>query len=175
MRLRLISAPSNVRLGCLSDALSWRKQISRHLRTFWVLACTQLIGPLIRERDVYLAWSLKRSKAVNGTCQVLGVVGAGHVRGVVWALEQVGRICIIWLEAMWIGIIGVCMHLFARWCRALLGEMRHTYLFSVEGLKTPWNTPQVAYSHFGNGCTHDLIGVCACSWVNSLLRCSGGN
>ncbi|KAF5839415.1 hypothetical protein DUNSADRAFT_817 [Dunaliella salina] len=48
----------------------------------------QLIAPLIRERDVYLAWSLKRSKAVNGTRQVVGVVGAGHVKGVVWALEQ---------------------------------------------------------------------------------------
>lgn len=48
----------------------------------------ELIGPLIRERDVYLAWSLKRSKAVNSTNQVVGVIGAGHVRGVVWALEQ---------------------------------------------------------------------------------------
>ena len=26
----------------------------------------QLLGPLVHERDLYLAWSLKRSKAVNG-------------------------------------------------------------------------------------------------------------
>lgn len=27
----------------------------------------QLLAPLLHERDAYLAWSLKRSKAVNGT------------------------------------------------------------------------------------------------------------
>ena len=26
----------------------------------------QVVGPLLHERDLYLAWSLKRSKAVNG-------------------------------------------------------------------------------------------------------------
>eukprot|EP00798_Chlamydomonas_sp_ICE-L_P005569 gene5568-4203_t len=45
-----------------------------------------LLGPLIHERDMYLAWSLKRSKAVNGASQVVGVVGRGHMRGVVYAL-----------------------------------------------------------------------------------------
>ncbi len=25
-----------------------------------------MVGPLLHERDLYLAWSLKRSKAVNG-------------------------------------------------------------------------------------------------------------
>ena len=34
----------------------------------------QLLGPLIHERDVYLAWSLKRSKAVNGCQRVVGVM-----------------------------------------------------------------------------------------------------
>lgn len=34
----------------------------------------------------YLAWSLKRSKAVNGCKQVVGVVGKGHLRGIVFAL-----------------------------------------------------------------------------------------
>ena len=32
------------------------------------------MGPLIHERDVYLAWSLKRSKAVNGCQRVVGVM-----------------------------------------------------------------------------------------------------
>lgn len=34
----------------------------------------------------YLAWSLKRSKAVNGCQRVVGVIGKGHLRGVVHAL-----------------------------------------------------------------------------------------
>ncbi|GLC40577.1 hypothetical protein PLESTF_001014000 [Pleodorina starrii] len=46
----------------------------------------ELVGPLVTERDLYLAWSLKRSKAVNGAGVVLGVVGRGHLRGVVYAL-----------------------------------------------------------------------------------------
>jgi pheromone shutdown protein TraB len=43
---------------------------------------------LVHERDLYLAWSCKRSKAVNGTRQVVGVVGKGHLRGVVYALKH---------------------------------------------------------------------------------------
>ena len=35
----------------------------------------ELVAPLIAERDLYLAWSLKRSKAVNGAACVVGVVG----------------------------------------------------------------------------------------------------
>ena len=41
---------------------------------------------LVHERDLYLAWSLKRSKAVNGTRNVVGVLGRGHIRGVSYAL-----------------------------------------------------------------------------------------
>lgn len=51
-------------------------------------AYPELIDPLIAERDLYLAWSLKRSKAVNGTRTVVGVVGKGHLRGVVYALKH---------------------------------------------------------------------------------------
>lgn len=43
---------------------------------------------LIFERDLYLAWSLKRSKAVNGTKTVVGVIGKGHMRGVCYALTH---------------------------------------------------------------------------------------
>lgn len=42
----------------------------------------QLVKPLVDERDQYLAWSLKRSKAVNGTRRVVGVLGLGHLQGV---------------------------------------------------------------------------------------------
>ncbi|KAG2453855.1 hypothetical protein HYH02_002062 [Chlamydomonas schloesseri] len=46
----------------------------------------ELVAPLITERDLYLAWSLKRSKAVCGAGRVVGVVGRGHLRGVAHAL-----------------------------------------------------------------------------------------
>ncbi|GMH29550.1 hypothetical protein Nepgr_031393 [Nepenthes gracilis] len=45
-----------------------------------------LVQPLICERDMYLAWSLKRSKAVNNSKRVLGVIGKGHMNGVIYAL-----------------------------------------------------------------------------------------
>ncbi|KAE8803422.1 traB domain-containing protein [Hordeum vulgare] len=45
-----------------------------------------LLQPLIHERDMFLAWSLKRSKAVNKSKTVVGVMGKGHMNGVVYAL-----------------------------------------------------------------------------------------
>ncbi|XP_019442157.1 PREDICTED: traB domain-containing protein [Lupinus angustifolius] len=45
-----------------------------------------LLPPLIHERDTYLAWSLKRSKAVNKCKSVVGVIGKGHMNGVIYAL-----------------------------------------------------------------------------------------
>ncbi|KAF4371302.1 hypothetical protein F8388_023462 [Cannabis sativa] len=45
-----------------------------------------LLQPLIHERDTYLAWSLKRSKAVNKSKSVVGVIGKGHMNGVIYAL-----------------------------------------------------------------------------------------
>lgn len=48
----------------------------------------ELITPLVHERDLYLSWSLKRSKAVNGARRVVGVVGKGHLKGIMWAMEN---------------------------------------------------------------------------------------
>ncbi|KAL8148229.1 hypothetical protein AgCh_005548 [Apium graveolens] len=45
-----------------------------------------LLQPLIHERDTYIAWSLKRSKAVNSSKKVVGVIGKGHMNGVIYAL-----------------------------------------------------------------------------------------
>uniref|UniRef100_A0A0E0IFD7 Uncharacterized protein n=1 Tax=Oryza nivara TaxID=4536 RepID=A0A0E0IFD7_ORYNI len=45
-----------------------------------------LLQPLIHERDMFLAWSLKRSKAVNKSKTVVGIIGKGHMNGVVYAL-----------------------------------------------------------------------------------------
>lgn len=47
-----------------------------------VLIFETCAGPFLQ----YLAWSLKRSKAVNGCKRVVGVVGKGHLRGIVFAL-----------------------------------------------------------------------------------------
>ncbi|CAM9526905.1 unnamed protein product [Ectocarpus sp. 6 AP-2014] len=46
-----------------------------------------VVGPLIYERDLYLAWTLKRSRAVCGQRRVVGVVGRGHLAGVMRAVE----------------------------------------------------------------------------------------
>lgn len=51
-----------------------------------LLFLLQLVSPCIHERDMYLAWSLKRSKAVNGCKTVVGVVGKGHLRGITWVM-----------------------------------------------------------------------------------------
>mmetsp|Transcript_15032 Transcript_15032/g.61289 ORF Transcript_15032/g.61289 Transcript_15032/m.61289 type:complete len:84 (+) Transcript_15032:633-884(+) len=37
---------------------------------------------------MYFTWSLKRSKAVNGRKAVVGVVGAGHVPGILKAIDS---------------------------------------------------------------------------------------
>ena len=54
----------------------------------WNLIVIVVLGGADRWCSVvqYLAWSLKRSKAVNGCQRVVGVVGKGHLRGVVHAL-----------------------------------------------------------------------------------------
>ena len=43
---------------------------------------------MLHERDAYLAWCLRRSKAVNGAKYVVGVVGFGHLRGITYHLMQ---------------------------------------------------------------------------------------
>ncbi|WCJ36588.1 TraB family protein [Euphorbia peplus] len=45
-----------------------------------------LLQPLIHERDTYLAWSLKRSKAVRSGKRVVGIIGKGHMNGVIYSL-----------------------------------------------------------------------------------------
>ncbi|KAL3373625.1 hypothetical protein AABB24_005556 [Solanum stoloniferum] len=45
-----------------------------------------LLQPLLHERDTFLAWSLKRSKAVNNCKQVVGIIGKGHMNGVIYSL-----------------------------------------------------------------------------------------
>jgi len=54
-----------------------------------------LLAPLLHERDVYLAWSMRRSKAVRemlmrqgGGGVVVGVVGRAHLPGVLYSLQE---------------------------------------------------------------------------------------
>ncbi|CAM9320957.1 unnamed protein product [Chrysoparadoxa australica] len=48
------------------------------------------VGPLLTERDRYLAWSLKRSRAVGGKKRVVGVIGRGHMSGVLSEMRKDG-------------------------------------------------------------------------------------
>lgn len=50
------------------------------------LSYPSLLQSLIHERDTYLAWSLKRSKAVNNSNKVVGIIGKGHMNGVIYSL-----------------------------------------------------------------------------------------
>ena len=49
-----------------------------------------MAAAFLHERDLYLSWSLRRSKAVNGSRCVVGVVGRGHLRGIAFHLLQGG-------------------------------------------------------------------------------------
>ena len=60
----------------------------------------QILSPLLHERDVYLAWSCKRSRAVCGAGRgarrgrhVVGVMGRAHLLGVTYHLLQ-ARACV---------------------------------------------------------------------------------
>jgi len=48
----------------------------------------QAARPPLHERDLYLAWSCKRSRAVCGARAVVGVVGRSHLRGTAYHLLQ---------------------------------------------------------------------------------------
>lgn len=68
--------------------LPWRSlRRDFHLTNEWP-AQSLPAGPLVYERDRYLAWTLKRSRAVCGKQRVVGIVGRGHLQGVLRAVEQ---------------------------------------------------------------------------------------
>lgn len=78
MRLRFIPLGTNT-LTCRCIFLNTSA-------TLFPLPCRP--GPLIYERDLYLAWTLKRSRAVCGQRRVVGVVGRGHLAGVMRAIAD---------------------------------------------------------------------------------------
>eukprot|EP00903_Cladosiphon_okamuranus_P020592 g18902.t1 len=82
--------------GGSSEAAELRKSVSNgevgedvleDLITMLAERFPSVVGPLIYERDLYLAWTLKRSRAVCGQRRVVGVVGRGHLAGVMRAVE----------------------------------------------------------------------------------------
>lgn len=46
-----------------------------------------LMHVLVAERDMYLAWSMKRAKAVDGAKLVVGVVGLAHMKGILQQMD----------------------------------------------------------------------------------------
>ncbi|KDP22328.1 hypothetical protein JCGZ_26159 [Jatropha curcas] len=90
-RLNLVKSVVN---GITSSSEASRNKLevtSNDERTFQLyeqlsISYPSLMQPLIHERDTYLAWSLKRSKAVKNSKRVVGVIGKGHMNGVIYAL-----------------------------------------------------------------------------------------
>lgn len=65
-------------VGAVEDLLRKFKETPRLAKVMQVL---------VDERDLYLAWSLKRSEAVKGRRTVVGVIGQAHVEGVLKACD----------------------------------------------------------------------------------------
>ncbi|KAJ7524637.1 hypothetical protein O6H91_17G014600 [Diphasiastrum complanatum] len=84
--------PIEITLQRAWEALSWGEKLGfasmliQGMTTSNIDASEKVFQPLVHERDMYLAWSLKRSKAVNGCKKVVGIVGKGHLKGTVHAL-----------------------------------------------------------------------------------------
>ncbi|RDX90630.1 TraB domain-containing protein, partial [Mucuna pruriens] len=82
--IRGIASSSNISINKLKESSS--KDDTFQLYEQLSFSYPSLLSPLIHERDTYLAWSLKRSKAVNNSKRVVGVIGKGHMNGVIYAL-----------------------------------------------------------------------------------------
>ncbi|XP_042454016.1 traB domain-containing protein-like isoform X3 [Zingiber officinale] len=76
--------PIEITLERAWSSLNWSEKLRLVMSLFRGLSSSSSELP---ESDMkYLAWSLKRSKAVNKSKKVLGVIGKGHMNGVVFAL-----------------------------------------------------------------------------------------
>uniref|UniRef100_A0A1J3CV20 TraB domain-containing protein n=1 Tax=Noccaea caerulescens TaxID=107243 RepID=A0A1J3CV20_NOCCA len=83
---RAIASSSSISAAELKEQETDESNGSLQLYERLSFSYPSLLHPLIHERDTYLAWSLKRSKAVNGCKTVVGVIGKGHMNGVIYAL-----------------------------------------------------------------------------------------
>ncbi|XP_028756337.1 traB domain-containing protein isoform X2 [Neltuma alba] len=75
--------PIEITLQRAWRALKWREKLSLVVSVVRGITSSSSISSNKLE---YLAWSLKRSKAVNKCKKVVGVIGKGHMNGVVYAL-----------------------------------------------------------------------------------------
>ncbi|KAJ1402518.1 Pheromone shutdown, TraB [Sesbania bispinosa] len=82
--IRVIASSSDISTDKLEEASSDDGTFQLYEKLSF--SYPSLLPPLIHERDTYLAWSLKRSKAVNNCKTVVGVIGKGHMNGVIYAL-----------------------------------------------------------------------------------------
>ncbi|KAK7343662.1 hypothetical protein VNO77_12578 [Canavalia gladiata] len=82
--VRVIASSSNIATKKLKEASSDDGTFQLYEQLSF--SYPSLLAPLLHERDTYLAWSLKRSKAVNNSKKVVGVIGKGHMNGVIYAL-----------------------------------------------------------------------------------------
>ncbi|KAL7107196.1 hypothetical protein ACP275_06G038600 [Erythranthe tilingii] len=89
-----LSLISSVVRGITSSDISDNKALEKpsagdsNLQLYEQLSISypSLLPSLIHERDTFLAWSLKRSKAVNNGKKVVGVIGRAHMNGVIYSL-----------------------------------------------------------------------------------------
>ncbi|XP_075648834.1 uncharacterized protein LOC142619575 isoform X2 [Castanea sativa] len=75
--------PIEITLERAWKSLTWTEKLS--LVTSVIRGITSS-SDMSRNSLKYLAWSLKRSKAVNNSKRVVGVIGKGHMNGVIYAL-----------------------------------------------------------------------------------------
>ncbi|XP_041002697.1 uncharacterized protein LOC121248322 isoform X4 [Juglans microcarpa x Juglans regia] len=75
--------PIEITLERAWNSLTWTEKLS--LVTSVIRGITSS-SDMSRNGLKYLAWSLKRSKAVNNSKRVVGVIGKGHMNGVIYAL-----------------------------------------------------------------------------------------
>ncbi|XP_077234767.1 uncharacterized protein LOC143876965 isoform X2 [Tasmannia lanceolata] len=76
--------PIEITLKRAWSSLRWSEKISLVVSLLRGINPSSLDMPVSKLK--YLAWSLKRSKAVNSSKRVVGVIGKGHMNGVIYAL-----------------------------------------------------------------------------------------
>ncbi|XP_058104758.1 uncharacterized protein LOC131248489 isoform X5 [Magnolia sinica] len=76
--------PIEITLGRAWSSLKWSEKLSLVLSILRGISSPSLDASGSNLK--YLAWSLKRSKAVNKSKSVVGVIGRGHMNGVIYAL-----------------------------------------------------------------------------------------
>ncbi|GFZ15279.1 TraB family protein [Actinidia rufa] len=87
MRSNMFSLSGTGFFGVIGRSFNLGGQTALALRLLLAVFSSKISSDLNRPfGDEYFAWSLKRSKAVNNSKRVVGVIGKGHLNGVVYTL-----------------------------------------------------------------------------------------